>query len=368
MSLSVNIRHRLGDFTLDAQFTGNGQLTALFGASGSGKTSVVRAIAGLIRPEESAISVDGQMLSDSARGVFAPPHRRRIGYVFQDARLFPHLTCRQNLLYGRWYTPANDRYVDVDQVIELLGISHLLDRRPSGLSGGERQRVAIGRALAASPRLLLMDEPLASLDEDRKSEILPYIERLRDEAKIPIVYVSHSVAEVARLADEVVMLANGRVVAAGRTADIMLRSELLPRREQAEAGAVLEMAVAEHDADYDMTVLRAAADEMRVGRIDAAVGAPVRLRVRARDVLLSLKRPEAISGLNVVAGTVRSLADSGGGQIDVTIDCHGQALLARITRLSADRLAIKPGLGLFAVIKSVSLEGSNSARPAPTTP
>lgn len=365
MSLTVDIRHRLGDFELNATFAGAGKLTALFGASGSGKTSVVRAIAGLIQPDAGTITLNGVTLSDRALGVFVPPHKRRIGYVFQEARLFPHLTCRQNLLYGRWYTPARDRYADVDQVIELLGIGHLLDRRPGGLSGGEKQRVAIGRALAASPRLLLMDEPLASLDEDRKAEIMPYVERLRDEAKIPVVYISHSIAEVARLADQVVVLADGRVTASGPAADILLRADLLRGREQAEAGAVLEMQVAAHDDTYAMTVLRSAAGEMRIGRVDAPIGSAVRLRVRARDVLLSLKRPEAISGLNVLEGKVQALADAANGQVDVTIDCHGQALLARITRLSVDRLDIRPGLGLFAVVKSVSFEGGNSAFAAP---
>jgi molybdate transport system ATP-binding protein len=365
MSFSVAIRHRLGDFELDAAFEGHGRLVALFGPSGSGKTSIVRAIAGLIRPQEGRIVANDRVLSDAKHGIFLKPHQRRIGYVFQDARLFPHLTCRQNLLFGRWFTPAPERYVDVEQVIDLLGIGHLLARQPGTLSGGERQRVAIGRALAASPRLLLMDEPLASLDEKRKAEILPYIERLRDEMSIPIVYVSHSVAEVARLADQIVLLEDGKVAASGDAAEVMARTELLAREDQAEAGALLELTVASHDADYGMTVLASPAGEVRVPRFDAATGTPVRLRIRARDVMLALKRPDAISGLNILEGRLRSMTEAGGGQVDVTMDCHGQLLVARITRLSADRLALKTDMGLFAIVKSVSFEGGHRASAAP---
>lgn len=366
MNLYIDIHHRLGNFELDARFTGEGRLTALFGASGSGKTSLVRAIAGLIRPDQGAIRVDDLTLSDTAQGIFLPPHKRRIGYVFQDARLFPHLTCRQNLLYGRWFTPTRDRYGDLDQIIDMLGIGHLLDRRPAGLSGGERQRIAIGRALAASPRLLLMDEPLAALDDDRKGEILPYIERLRDEIRLPIVYVSHSIAEVARLADQVVLFSHGKVAASGPTSDVLSRGDLLPKSQRAEAGVVLTLAVAAHDDDYGMTTLSGPAGEMRVARLDAPLGSHARLRIRARDVMLSLTRPDGISGLNILEGTVSTLSGSDDGQVDVTLDCHGQTVLARVTRLSVDRLAIKPGLGLFAVVKSVSLERAAGREPAPS--
>jgi molybdate transport system ATP-binding protein len=210
MTLAIDIKHRLGSFELDARFGAGSGLVALFGRSGSGKTSVINIIAGLIRPEHGQVTVEGVTLVDAARGIFVPSHRRRIGYVFQEARLFPHLTVRQNLLYGRWFAPRTGRGDDLDRVVDLLGIGGLLDRRPGRLSGGEKQRVAIGRALLAAPRVLLMDEPLASLDEARKAEILPYIERLRDEGGVPIVYVSHSLAEVARLASTVVVLAEGR--------------------------------------------------------------------------------------------------------------------------------------------------------------
>jgi molybdate transport system ATP-binding protein len=227
--LSVAVEHRLGDFILDAAFDSGGGLTALFGRSGSGKTSLVNAIAGLIRPAHGHVVVDGEVLTDTARGVFVPARRRHIGYVFQEGRLFPHLTVRQNLLYGRWFARSRGRRAgghagEVEQVVELLGIADLLGRRPANLSGGEKQRVAIGRALLAHPRLLIMDEPLASLDEARKTEILPYIERLRDEFGIPIVYVSHAIAEVTRLATTMVVMSEGRVAAVGPTAAIMAGS------------------------------------------------------------------------------------------------------------------------------------------------
>src|SRR5436190_1176918 len=216
--LSVAVAHHFGSFALDAAFDSAGGLTALFGRSGAGKTSLINAIAGLLRPERGRIVVDGAVLTDTERGVFVPARRRRIGYVFQEGRLFPHLTVRQNLLYGRCFAPKGGGSGEVDQMIDLLGIGALLRRRPAHLSGGEKQRVAIGRALLARPRLLVMDEPLASLDEARKTEILPYIERLRDRAGVPIVYVSHQIAEVVRLATTMVVLSEGSVAAIGPTA------------------------------------------------------------------------------------------------------------------------------------------------------
>ncbi|TBR30662.1 MAG: molybdenum ABC transporter ATP-binding protein, partial [Reyranella sp.] len=212
MSLDIDVDHRRGNFRLQARFTAAPGLTALFGRSGSGKTSLVNIAGGLIRPDRGRIAIDGQTLVDTERGVCVPAHRRRIGYVFQDSRLFPHLSVRRNLLYGRWFARGDGgAAADLGSVVELLGIGHLLERDPDSLSGGEKQRVAIGRALLARPRLVLMDEPLASLDEARRAEILPFIERLRDEAGVPILYVSHSVAEVARLATTVVILSEGTV-------------------------------------------------------------------------------------------------------------------------------------------------------------
>jgi molybdate transport system ATP-binding protein len=213
MSIRVAARHTLGDFTLDVTFEAHGRVVALFGPSGSGKSTLLDIIAGLVRPDEARVEVEGRVLADTATGLHVPVHRRRVGYVFQDARLLPHLSVARNLRFGRWFTPRTDRYGTFEEVVALLGVGHLLDRSPNTLSGGEKQRVAIGRALLASPRLLLMDEPLASLDAARKAETLPYIERLRDELAVPIVYVSHSRDEVERLTREIVHLENGRVVA-----------------------------------------------------------------------------------------------------------------------------------------------------------
>jgi molybdate transport system ATP-binding protein len=211
MSLEVKALTRLGDFTLDAEFATDGKITAIFGPSGAGKTSLINVIAGLIEPERGRVAVDGTMLLDTERGIDIPAHRRRIGYVFQESRLFPHLTVSQNLLYGRWFAPRELRQASFDEVTDLLNLGPLLHRGTRQLSGGEKQRVAMGRALLASPRLLLLDEPLSSLDEARKQEVMPFLERLRDHARMPIVYVSHSVAEVDRLANTVVFMEAGRV-------------------------------------------------------------------------------------------------------------------------------------------------------------
>lgn len=367
MTISFDVRHRLGDFALDVTFAAQGPLTALFGSSGSGKTSVINMIAGLLRPQQGRIAIDGQVLSDAARSIFVPKHRRRIGYVFQDARLFPHLTVGQNLRYGHWFTANRARYADIDQIVALLGIGHLLERRPTALSGGEKQRVAIGRALAASPRLILMDEPLASLDDARKAEILPYIELLRDEVKIPIVYVSHSMVEVTRLASDIVILDAGKVLTAGPIADVMLCTDLLPREDQSEGGALLDMEVTGQDTAFEISVLRSAAGEIRVPGLHRTTGARVRLRIRARDVMLALERPQKISGLNVLAGRVLSLGEPRGAHVDVMVDCSGQSIVARITRLSAQMLGIQTGLQVFAIIKSVSFD-SGTAGPAQAVP
>jgi molybdate transport system ATP-binding protein len=360
MTVAVDIRHRLGEFSLDASFASAGRLTALFGPSGSGKSSLINLIAGLMRPDQGRIEIDGRVLVDTDKGVFVPRHKRRIGMVFQDARLFPHLSVKSNLFYGRWFTPAGDRYVELDAVVDLLGIGALLERRPGKLSGGEKQRVAIGRALLASPKLLLMDEPLASLDEARKAEILPYVERLRDEVRIPIVYVSHSVAEVARLANDVVVLQNGKVTASGPTAAIMQRLDLLPADERGEGGSVLDTKVMRHDAAFGMTVLGSAAGEIHVATIDVAVGAPVRIRIRARDVMVATEQPRGLSALNVLPGKVAAIEAGAGAMAEVRIDCNGAAVMARITEQSRQGLKLEPGMPVFAVVKTVSFDPANT--------
>jgi molybdate transport system ATP-binding protein len=354
MSLDVDIEHARDSFRLAARFAAPPGVTALFGRSGSGKTTLVDIVAGLIRPDRGRVVVDGETLVDTGHDLFVPKHRRRIGYVFQDSRLFPHLSVRRNLLYGRWFAFGGDGAAgDFASVVDLLGIGHLLERRPESLSGGEKQRVAIGRALLAHPRLLLMDEPLASLDEQRRAEILPYIERLRDGAGVPILYVSHSVAEVARLATTVVILAEGRVTAVGPVLDI------LPLADTGDAGSVLDAVVARHDEAFHLTTLSSRAGELQVPRLAAGVGVPVRAYIRARDVMLSLNAPHEISALNVLAGKVTEIAPvgaSGGAQADVRLDCGGAHLVARLTAKSVQRLALSPGRPVYAVIKSVSFE------------
>ncbi len=361
MTILVDVRHRQGDFALDAAFASEGRLTALFGPSGSGKSTLIDLIAGLARPAQGRIEVDGRALVDTERRIYVRRHKRRIGMVFQDARLFPHMSVRANLNYGRWFTPAGERYAELGTVVDLLGIGALLERRPGKLSGGEKQRVAIGRALLASPRLLLMDEPLASLDEARKAEILPYIERLRDEVKVPIVYVSHSVAEVARLASDVVVLGDGRVVASGPTVEIMQRLDLLPAGERAEGGAVLETTVARHDEAFGMTVLASPAGDIRVPRIEAAAGQPVRIRIRARDVMVATERPKGLSALNVLPGKVAAIGKGTGATAEVRIDCNGAVVMASITEQSRQGLKLAPGLPVFAVVKTVSFDRANTA-------
>jgi molybdate transport system ATP-binding protein len=362
MTLSVAVRHRLGAFELDAAFESGGRLTALFGASGSGKTSLVNIMAGLIRPDKGRIAVDGRVLVDTATSSFVPKHKRRIGYVFQDARLFPHMSVGHNLAYGSWFAPRGERTADREKIVELLGIGHLLQRKPDLLSGGEKQRVAIGRALLASPLLILMDEPLASLDEARKAEILPYIERLRDETRVPIVYVSHSVVEVGRLATDVVVLAGGKVVAGGSTAEIMQRLDIMPPDQMAEGGALLETFIDSHDQRYGMTVLKSPAGEIFVPLIDAGIGSPVRVRIRARDVIVATERPQGLSALNILAGRIDGLSFDAGPLADIRIDCNGQAIVSRLTRQSSDALGLELGQEVFAVIKTVSFDHVNTTR------
>jgi molybdate transport system ATP-binding protein len=357
--LSVSVIHRLGGFALDAAFDSAGGLTALFGRSGAGKTSLVNAIAGLYRPDRGRIEIDGEVLTDTATGIFVPAHRRRVGYIFQEGRLFPHLSVRQNLVYGRWFAPRAAKAFGggaFDQIVGLLGIEHLLARRPANLSGGEKQRVAIGRALLARPRILVMDEPLASLDEGRRAEIFPYIERLRDEMRVPIVYVSHSIAEVARLATILVVLSEGKVAAIGPTAQVMGRIDLFPLTGRAEAGAILATQVAAHDSAFGLTVLRAAAGELRVPRLDLPVGAALRVRIRARDVMIALAPPENLSALNVLPGIVAEIGESDGPIVQMRLDCAGEALVARLTRRSVQTLGLVTGLRVHAVIKSIAFD------------
>jgi len=356
MTLSVDIRHRLGAFSLDAAFSSDGGVTALFGRSGSGKTSIIRIIAGLIKPDHGRVSLDGMTLSDTDAQVFVPRHRRRFGYVFQEARLFPHLSVRQNLNYGRWFALKSEHGESFDGVVDLLGIAALLDRRPAKLSGGEKQRVAIGRALLSSPRLLLMDEPLAALDEARKAEILPYLERLRDETKVPIIYVSHSIAEVARLASRVVVMRDGKVEAMGPAVEIFSQLSGPQAIDRREAGVLFEGRVEHIDFGHRLTIVALKAAKLFVPGEAAGVGKTVRVHIPARDVMLATVRPEGLSALNILEGRVLAIGTAADGTVEVKVDCGGDTVLARITQFSSERLGLQIGLPVHAVIKTVALE------------
>ncbi|MFH6786042.1 molybdenum ABC transporter ATP-binding protein [Methylobacterium sp. MA0201] len=354
--IEVAVRHARGAFALDAAFAAQGRVTALFGRSGSGKSTLVDVIAGLVRPDHGRIVVNGVTLLDTQARLLVPVHRRRIGYVFQEARLMPHLSVRQNLLFGRWFSSDRAGGPSLAAVADLLGIAPLLDRRPAGLSGGERQRVAIGRALLARPRLLLMDEPLSALDEARKAEILPYVARLRDEARVPIVYVSHAVAEVARLADTVVVLDQGRVAACGPAAEVLRRGALFPGRETAETGALLQLRIAAHDDAFGLTRLDGPPGRLTVPRLPLPVGTSVRVRVRARDVLVAREAPRGLSARNVLLGTVTAVTPGDGAHARVEIACGDAVLVAEVTRLAAHELALAPGSGVVAIVKSVAFD------------
>jgi molybdate transport system ATP-binding protein len=296
------------------------------------------------------------VLFDSDAGVDVPTHRRRIGYVFQEGRLFPHLSVRGNLLYGRRLTARAERWGSLDRVVDLLGIGDLLARRPASLSGGEKQRVAIGRALLASPRLLLMDEPLASLDEARKAEILPYVERLRDGMRLPIVYVSHAMDEVARIAETIVLLDAGRVAAAGPVNDVLARLDLLGITGQAEASVVLHAAVAANDVAAATTVLDHPAGRLSLPLLDLSPGTPVRLRVRARDVAVAVGDPGALSIRNRLAATIVEIAAGPPPLVDLRLDIAGEPLIASVTADAVRSLGLAVGQRVTALVKSASFD------------
>ena len=355
MTLSIAVRKQLGGFALDIALETGPGVTALFGRSGSGKTSLVNLIAGLARPDSGRIVLDGRTLVDTASAVFVPAGQRRIGYVFQEGRLFPHLSVRSNLLYGRWLTPRARRWGSLDEVVELLGIGGLMGRMPRDLSGGEKQRVAIGRALLSSPDCLLMDEPLAALDRARKAEILPYIERLRDAKRLPIVYVSHSVEEVARLADTVALIDNGRVAALGPVGEVFAHLDTVG---DWEAGAVLEATVVAQDRAAGVTRLAHPAGPLTVPHIDIAIGERARVRVRARDVVLAVGDPGRLSVRNRLSARVVAISEGEGAEVGVRLDAGGAPMLARVTRDAVRELELAPGVTVTALVKAVALDGT----------
>jgi molybdate transport system ATP-binding protein len=341
---------------VDLALPGRG-VTALYGHSGSGKTTCLRCIAGLEKAHTAFIQINGEVWQDSSQGIFLAPHKRALGYVFQEASLFPHLSVRGNLAFGWKRIPGSQRKVQWAQATELLGIDHLLERRPDNLSGGERQRVGIARALLTSPRLLLLDEPLAALDAKRKNEILPYLERLHDELDIPILYVSHSQDEVARLADHLVLLSEGKALASGPIGETLSRLDL-PMASGDDAGVVIEGIVSAYDAHYQLLSLRLPGSELqvKVAHAPRELGKTLRFKVQARDVSLNLLADGQSSILNRLPVTVtQEVPADNTAHVLVRLDASGTPLLARITRYSRDHLQLHPGQQLWAQIKSVAV-------------
>jgi len=353
--LEVDVRHAFGAFRLEAAFSAPDRgVTAIFGPSGCGKTTVLACVAGLLRPEAGRVALGPETLFDGAAGRFVRPERRRCGVVFQDARLFPHLSVETNLRYGLRRAQLGAAGPAFAEVVELLGIGHLLARRPGRLSGGERQRVALGRALLSRPRLLLLDEPLAALDADRKGEVLPFLLRVRDRFGLPMLYVTHALDEVDRLADRLVLMAAGRVLAADTVEALSLRTDL-PLAGRRDAGAVLACRVARHESGRGLTALSFAGGELLVSEVPEPPGAAVRIRVRAGDVAVATAPPHGISTLNVLTGTLEAMEPSGAHEAMLRVRVGESALLARVTRDTLDRLGLAPGRPVWALVKSVSL-------------
>lgn len=358
MTLQVQIQLAYTDFSLDVDLDLPARgVTALFGPSGSGKTSLLRCIAGLERAPSARIEVSGEIWQDDARGIFVPTHQRALGYVFQEASLFPHLSVKRNLDFGAKRASGSSQPVDRAQICALLDIEHLLARMPASLSGGERQRVAIARALLARPRILLMDEPLSALDYARKKEILPYLERLHDDLEIPVLYVSHQPEEVAHLADYLVLLEQGRVTAHGELHTMLARIDL--RGAFADrAGVVIDATVGAYDDKYKLTQLDFDGGSLLISSQKVPAVSRVRCRIHARNVSLALHPQNDSSILNRLPATVVAVAESSDpAQLLVRLDVGATPLLARITRRSSDTLGIKPGMQLWAQIKSVALLG-----------
>lgn len=363
MTVSVDIRKTLGAFTLDAWFKCEAGVTALFGKSGAGKTSIIQMIAGLTAPDSGSIHIDGEPVYESGEGIDLAPERRQTGFVFQDARLFPHMNVRRNLEYGaRRRQRTNGRNPGFDDVIDVLDLAPLLGRQPHRLSGGERQRVAMGRAMLSAPRLLLMDEPLASLDAERKWQILPFIDRIHRDFGTPIIYVSHSVDEILQLADEMVLIVNGGVAASGPIEDVMNRPDLARSAGDGNAGSVIPVWVARCVPEYGIAVLAFGGGEFQVTAPDLREGDSLRIRVRARDVSLATSRPVDVSVLNIFEGTVMTISNAENPQADIAVDVGGVTILSQITRKSLHDLAIRPGSRVFAMVKAVAIDRPASSR------
>lgn len=368
--IAVDIRLRRGEFTLAAAFASKARILALYGPSGSGKTTLAHLVAGLAAPDEGRIIVNGATLVDTTRRLFTPPEKRRIGLVFQDALLFPHLDVRSNILFGRFFTPVVERRVPFDAVVETLGVAHLLARRPGSLSGGERQRVGLARALLCSPRLLVMDEPMASLDFDRRQEIMTLIERLRDEFAIPILLVSHAADEILRLADEVAALDRGRLVAQGLPSETIAAASRLVEGGRFSVVSALTARAGAFEPRYGVTRLTHPAGEIVVAARVADGARPVRALINATDVALARRPPSETSIRTVLEGKILAIDEDEGPLAFVQIDMTGgERLTASVTRLSVAEMNLTVGASVFALVKSVALDervlGEGKATPSP---
>ena len=353
--MSIRARYRISrqDFELDVRFSVPARgVSAIFGPSGSGKTTLLRALAGLERGPIEYLEIGSEIWQDDAR--FLPPHKRPVGFVFQEASLFPHLSVEGNLRYGQERIRGRERLLSFEEVVTLLGVETLLRRRTTELSGGERKRVAISRALLASPRLLLLDEPLSGLDRESRSAILPYLDRLHEALEIPVFYVSHEAGEVARLADHLLLIDAGKIVAAGPVAEMLTRIDL-PLAHGDRAEAIVEARVESHDDRFALTYLEFPGGVFTVARLSLPVGRSLRLRILARDVSLTIERQTGTSILNVFPVTVEALSEDSPSQVVVRLDAAGVTLLARITHKSVEALGIRPGARTFAQIKSVAV-------------
>lgn len=349
--------HR-NEFTLDVSVDIPAAGTvALFGRSGCGKTTLANIIAGLLPPESAVIEIGGVVLEDTPNRLRVPAEQRRIGYVFQDARLFPHFSVLGNLRYGERRAPAAERHTTFDHVVDLLGIGHLLQRRPRELSGGERQRVALGRALLSQPRLLLLDEPLASLDAARREEVLPYLEKLRDELSIPMVFVSHQFDEVLRLATHVVLMNTGRIVAQGAVEQMSLHPELRAIVGPEAVGSVVSGSIAAADPQTGLAAVKVGEGVLHVTLANARPGSKIRVQVLARDVILATVRPEGLSVRNILPGRIVAIASDDIDADLVTVDIGGSTVLARVTRAALQSLALRVDMQIWVLVKAVSIRG-----------
>ena len=364
--LEVALAHRFGPaggFAVEATFAvPTPGVTAIFGPSGCGKSTLIAAVAGLLRPDRGRVALDGVVLLDTASGVALPPERRRCGVVFQDARLFPHLSVATNLRYGARRAPRDGAAADgaggldvgFEEVVALLGIGALLGRRPGALSGGERQRVALGRALLSRPRLLLMDEPLAALDAPRRAEVLPFLARVRDRFRVPILYVTHALDEVDRLADRLVLMEAGRIVAEGTVEALSARTDLALLAGRRDAGAALACRVLGHDPARGLTRLGFPGGELRVPLRPEEAGEALRVRVRARDVSVALAEPVGLSVQNILPAVIGAMVPAGPHEAMLHLMVGESVLLSRVTADAVARLSLRPGLPVWALVKSAA--------------